>query len=123
MLREAEAEGSDGGGGRLGVIKSGWLRHPNLITPSPSPPPSDPSASASRNIYGKGGHQQGNTKFIPVQNPFVSDLEQLQFVSPNLPSLQSPCLLHALQEPPGHSSLQAPPAYPDLHSSQSVPAQ
>eukprot|EP00757_Euglenozoa_sp_SAG-D1_P027391 gene27391-biopygen10703 len=28
-----------------------WLRHPNLLTPSPPPLPSDPSASVYLNIY------------------------------------------------------------------------
>eukprot|EP00757_Euglenozoa_sp_SAG-D1_P010981 gene10981-biopygen3083 len=44
---EAGAEGSDGGGG--GASLGG--EDSNLLTPSPPPPPSDPSASASLNIY------------------------------------------------------------------------
>eukprot|EP00757_Euglenozoa_sp_SAG-D1_P026490 gene26490-biopygen16648 len=53
MVREPEAKGSDGGGGVLGVSKFGWRSNRNLLTPSPPPPLSDLSASASLNIYRK----------------------------------------------------------------------
>eukprot|EP00757_Euglenozoa_sp_SAG-D1_P026587 gene26587-biopygen16940 len=50
MLRKPKADASDGGGVGLGVRKFGWLRHPNLLTPSPPPPPpSDASASGRIN--------------------------------------------------------------------------
>eukprot|EP00757_Euglenozoa_sp_SAG-D1_P026889 gene26889-biopygen5661 len=38
MLRETEAEGTDGRGAGLGVSKFEWLCHSNLLTPSPAPP-------------------------------------------------------------------------------------
>eukprot|EP00757_Euglenozoa_sp_SAG-D1_P021162 gene21163-biopygen7179 len=55
-----EAGGSDGCDHGLGVSKFGWRSHPHLLTPSPTPPPSDPCAL---NIYLK------STKILPPQPP------------------------------------------------------
>eukprot|EP00757_Euglenozoa_sp_SAG-D1_P023880 gene23879-biopygen2089 len=80
--RKAEAEGSDGGGGRLGVSQFGWRSHSNLLTPSlPPPPPTRTDHTAYRGTQKPAPHTSTTVDPRTLKVETQSSLAKIVFLN------------------------------------------